>query len=128
MMCVKSKVLPSSIEGLGLFADEFIPKGTVVWRFTLGFDEKFTAEQVVAFPELIRDHLTRYAYLSKKTNLYILAVDNGKYANHSKTPNTNSSYSDDEEEVVTRAIVDIQKGEELTDDYDLFEENSSAML
>jgi len=34
-----------------------------------------------------------------------------------------SAYSDDEEEVVTRAIVDIQKGEELTDDYDLFEEN-----
>ncbi|TSC83470.1 MAG: hypothetical protein G01um101417_553 [Parcubacteria group bacterium Gr01-1014_17] len=33
MLAVKASAKPSKIEGIGLFADEKIPKGTVTWRF-----------------------------------------------------------------------------------------------
>jgi len=36
-----------------------------------------------------------------------------------------SAYYDSEEEVVTKAIRDIQKGEEITDDYSSFEKDFS---
>ena len=128
MLYVKTKVLPSPIEGLGLYADEFIPKGTILWKFTPGFDIKFSADELNDFPELVQQFLLRYAYKSKRSNLYVLAVDDAKYFNHSSSPNTNSEYAGTDDEVTTRAIVDIQKGEEMTDDYDLFEENATALL
>jgi SET domain-containing protein len=53
MVLVKTKVKESPIHGLGLFADQFIPKGTEIWRFTPGFDQKFTREQILASPEIL---------------------------------------------------------------------------
>jgi SET domain-containing protein len=67
--------------------------------------------------------LHTYIWLSKKSGLYCFASDNGKYFNHSKTPNVLSAYYENEEEVVTKAIKDIQKGEEITDDYSSFEKD-----
>ena len=116
-MYVKTKVLPSNIHGLGLFADQFIPKGTTLWKFTPGLDLKFTKAQIQSFPELAQQHLKTYGWLSKKSQMYCYAIDNGKYFNHSKTPNSLSAYYDDEEELVTKAIRDIEIGEEITDDY-----------
>jgi uncharacterized protein len=123
MICIKSKVLPSKIEGLGLFADEFISKGTIIWRFTAGFDLRFTKEQVENFPKEVQDYLKKYMWLSKKSGKYCFSSDNGKYFNHSKKPNSLSAYYDDEEEVITKAIKDIQEGEEITDDYGTFEKD-----
>jgi len=65
-----------------------------------------------------------YSWLSEKSGLYCFSSDNGKYFNHSSMPNTLSAYYDDEEEVVTKAIKDIAKGEEITDDYASFEDMS----
>jgi uncharacterized protein len=121
MMYVKTKIAQSKIHGIGLFADEFIPKGTVIWKFTEGFDLKFTKEQVKKFPKPVQDYLNIYMWLSKKSGKYCFASDNNKYCNHSKNPNTLSAYYNDEEEVVTKAIKDIKKGEEITDDYSTFD-------
>jgi len=121
MLFVKTKVLPSKIQGLGLFADEFIPKGTIIWKFTPELDLKFTKEQISKFPRQIQEYLEVYCWLSKKSGLYCFSSDNGKYFNHSKNPNSLSAYYKNEEEVVTKAIRDIQKGEEITDDYSTFE-------
>jgi SET domain-containing protein len=110
------------MQGVGLFADEYVPKGTVVWKFTPNFDQKFTEEEVLNFPENVQMFLARYAWLSSKTNMYCIASDNGKYFNHSEDPNVSSSYLDDEDEVVTVATKDIQKNEEITDNYANFED------
>lgn len=123
-MHVKTKLLESNIEGIGIFADEYIPKGTVIWKFTPGFDIKLTKKDIVHLPTEAIRFLDKYAYLSKKSKMYILPIDNGRFFNHSNTPNCNSIYSEDEEEVVTYAIKDIQIGEEITDDYRTFEESS----
>ena len=49
MLYVKTKIRLSKVHGIGLFADENIPKGTVIWRFTPGFDLKFTDDQIKKF-------------------------------------------------------------------------------
>lgn len=121
MLYVKTKIEPSKIHGTGVFADQFIPKGTVVWKFTPGFDQKFTKEQILNFPELLQRYMYKYSWKGEKSKLYCLSADNGKYFNHSSTPNVISNYVDSEEEVITTAVRDIEIGEELTDNYSSFE-------
>jgi len=60
MLLVKTKLGPSKIHGIGLFVDEFIPKGTIVWKFVPGFDLKFTKEEVEKFPGLAKDFVHFY--------------------------------------------------------------------
>jgi SET domain-containing protein len=122
MLLVKTRVKESKIHGLGLFADQFIPRGTEVWKFTPGFDLRFTREQILAFPETLQIYLYTYSWKSKKSKLYCFSSDNGKFFNHSDNPNVLSEYRDGEEEVVTIALRDIQIGEEITDNYNSFEQ------
>ena len=125
MLLVKTKVLPSPLHGYGLFADEPITKGTEIWRFTPGFDQKFTREQILSWPDLLQIYIYKYCWRSKKSKLYCFSADDGKYFNHSNSPNVLSAYYDNEEEVVTRALRDIQVGEELLDNYNSFEDERS---
>ena len=125
MLLVKTKIKESPIHGLGLFADQFISKGTEIWKFTPGFDEKFTREQILAFPEALQIYIYTYGWRSKKSKLYCFCPDGGKYFNHSTNPNCLSEYRSDQEEVVTVAIKDIQIGEEMTDNYSSFEDEKS---
>jgi SET domain-containing protein len=46
MLLVKTRLDRSQISGIGLYADEFIPKGTIIWRFTPGLDLKLNQEQL----------------------------------------------------------------------------------
>lgn len=116
MLYVKTKIQPSGIHGIGLFADQFIPKGTMIWKFTPGFDMKLTREQILDFPELLQIYIYKYSWKSKKSKLYCFSSDN---------PNCLSEYKNDEEEVITTAIKDIQIGEEITDNYSSFEDEES---
>jgi SET domain-containing protein len=111
-MLIKTKIGPSKIHGTGLFADEFIPEGTLIW--------KFTQEEISKLPKAAQEYLGTYIWLSKKSNKYCFSVDNGKYFNHSDNPNSLSAYYDNEEEVVTKAIKNIQPREEITDNYSSF--------
>jgi hypothetical protein len=122
LLFIQTNVGKSRIHGLGLFAAQFIPKGTVIWKFTPGFDLRFSREQILAFPRVLQIYLSTYAWKSKKSGLYCFASDNDKYCNHSITPNALSEYKDGEAEVVTTAIRDIHKGEEITENYGAFED------
>jgi hypothetical protein len=125
MLLVKTKIKESSIHGIGLFADQFIPKGTEIWKFTPGFDQKFTREQILGFPKLLQIYICKYCWRSRKSNLYCFSADNGKYFNHSENPNVLSEYRDDEEEVVTVATKDIEIGDEILDNYNSFGDEKS---
>ena len=57
MLLIKTKIQESRIHGIGLFADEFIPKGTEIWKFTPGFDMKFTREEILKFPEFLQIYI-----------------------------------------------------------------------
>jgi len=68
MLLVKTKIKESKIHGIGLFADQFIPKGTEIWKFTSGFDQKFTREQILNFPDLLQVYIYKYCWRRKKVN------------------------------------------------------------
>lgn len=108
MNIVKTYIDKSSIQGIGLFAAEFIPKGTKIWK--LGpLDITYTSEEwnklILELPIPAVHYLKRYSY--QEGDIYILCGDDGKYVNHSYDPNTNGD----------TAIKDIHPGEEITCNY-----------
>ncbi len=121
MLKVKTYLSESPIEsaGIGLFAAEFIPKGTIVWRIDTFIDKLYTEEeyQSVSNP-LYKEFLIKYCFMYK--GLYVMCVDNARFFNHSDDPNCESVNLNDDEMGVTVAKVDINIGDELTDDYNKF--------
>lgn len=120
MLKVKAVAGESSISGIGLFAVEFIPKDTIVWEFDKNVDESFTKEEVENLPEPKRTEIESlyFAYVSKQTGLYINCGDDAKYTNHSSLPNIGTKQGEFEE--ICYALRDIQKGEEITQNYNDF--------
>ena len=114
MLLVKTTIAPSSIHGIGLFADQCILQGTRIWEFTPGFDLKLSSAFLENAPEPLHAWPRTHTYCSRISHQYILF-------NHSDTPNTESREVAGEDEVITVAKRDIQLGEELTDDYRTFE-------
>jgi len=111
MLIVKTRIAPSAIQGIGLFAMEFIPKGTVIWEFTPGFDAYVKAEDVHRLPLPAKFQMLKYCHRDQVTGHYVLCADDARYFNHS--------------EVAAR---DIQPGEELTCDYRLFDADVQVKL
>ncbi len=123
MLLVKTKVGPSAIEGVGLFADEFILKGTRYWELVPGFDHILTDEELAALPQPAREYWKHYAYKSKDIGKWILCGDNTRFMNHSAKNPAVTNYDEKKNgERVAFAARDIQPGEELTVDYRDFDE------
>ena len=127
MMLVPTRVAPSSIHGLGLFAAQSIAKGTQVWRFEEGFDRTFTPAQFDALPCSAQMHLRWFAYCDTARNAWVLSGDHTCFMNHSNTPNTGAP-GDAESPVTTIALRDIADGEELTCDYFAFDREARQKL
>lgn len=121
MLLVKTKIGPSSIHGIGLFADEFIKKGTVIWKFNPTFDLRFDASQLDSLSEAARKQFLNYAYFNPRMQKYVLCFDDCRFINHSEHPNCLEVPSGGPEEGLDIAAWDIQKGEELTCDYASFD-------
>lgn len=115
MLVVKTKIGPSKIDGTGLFADEFIPKGTVVWKYDPSIDRLLSEEEISKFAKPLQERFHNYAFYDKKYSKYMFCGDDGRFFNHSDMPNC-----DDGNDDVTIALKDIQEGEELTVDYRSF--------
>ena len=124
MMLVRTRVCPSEVHGLGVFADEFILKGTVVWRYDGRVDRRYDESHFAALPKKDQKRLRPFCYLNPHTRRYIYCGDNARYMNHSEQPNTlNLDYADGvfEGEVLTIAARDIHPGEEILSDYRSFD-------
>jgi SET domain-containing protein len=128
MLLVKTKMASSTIDGIGLFADEFIASGTLVWRLQPGFDLEIAPHELRALPKLARETFLKYAYLRRSSNTYILGFDDARFFNHSDTPNTRSIDTPDGSVNADIAAREINKGEELTTDYRLFDSDAELKL
>lgn len=111
MLLVKTFIAPSPIHGIGLFAGEDIPAGTVWWRFLYKFDQVLSAENVASLPELARQFWQTYAFRNLQGYM-VLCGDHGRFVNHSDTPNSKEGPNG-----VSIAAVLIRNGEEITDNY-----------
>jgi len=113
MLLVKTKVGPSKIHDIGLFADQFIKKGSPIWCFTSGLDLKLNEKELTDLPKLARKQILHYCYHSVVDNTYVLPFDDARFFNHSKNPNTTSIDIPEDSEGLEIASRDIQSGEEL---------------
>ena len=124
MYRVKTYIDRSPVHGIGVFAGEDIPKGTLVWSFEPGFDLCYTQAEYEAMSKPVRDYFDIYAYWNKGRIWF--CGDHGRYANHSDDPNVaNWPEPDSDAEAATR---DIKKGEEILSDYRTFDDPSRENL
>ena len=120
MLLVKTKLGLSNINGIGLYADEFIPKGTLVWRFEEKLDLKLCEPAYQALKtQYDFETLDKYIYKSRVSGCFILCTDDARFINHSNKPNTLDTQEGDEG--VTIAVRDIRPGEEITSNYESFD-------
>lgn len=125
MLLVRVKLGPSAIHGIGVFADQAIPKGTPVWRFTAGFDLELDPADVEVQPPVFREQLLHYGYVDRRLARYVLCCDDARFLNHSPVPNLVQDLSVDRHGIDV-AVRDIAQGEELTVDYGNFEMSVSC--
>ena len=121
MLTVKTSVRKSDIQGNGLFADEDIKEGSVIWTFVPGFDVVLTQAQVDAFPPQAQEYVERYGY--REEGRIILTMDNDRFTNHSPTPNTRVLASGD-----MVASENIRRDTEITADYLSFDKSWAEKL
>jgi uncharacterized protein len=126
MLIVPTSVKQSEIAGLGLFAEQYIPKGTVIWKFNPIIDILYTPEDVTNMPEDVRKIITHFAFLSKVSGMYVLPIDNDRFMNHSLNNNIDSVFVEGEKELLGVANRDIQVGEEILTNYTTFDANDAV--
>ena len=114
MLMIDTELKPSPLHGLGVFVLAPLKKGDLIWRFDARMDRVYTPAELASLPEHLQRYLKIYSTWHEQTGLYVLCGDNGRYFNHSDTPNTVSnaiSFGED------HAARDLEAGEELTSNY-----------
>lgn len=121
MLKIRTYLDKSSIEGIGLFAGEDIPNGTIIWEFTPNFDVVIDNTDNIAYLlEVQREFVKKYAFFDKQTKQWILGADNDRFTNHSESPNTIPMFNG-----IMVAAQDIKKGEEITCNYFEIDEDAN---
>jgi SET domain-containing protein len=128
MLMVKTRLGPSDIAGIGLFAAEDIPKGTVTWRFMPAYDRLLTEADIDMLPEPARSNILDHVYLDATSNQFVLCADNARFMNHADDPNTAGVHEPGSIEGFDVATRDIAAGEELTCDYRTFDAHVDLKL
>ncbi len=113
MMLVRTYLSNSAIEGIGIFAGEPIKAGDLIWRLEPKFDICFSESDIETLPPHMQDFIARYLYPHlHKPGVWVLESDNGRFMNHSESPNTDFTQVEE-----GFAIRDIAAGEEITCNY-----------
>lgn len=112
MLIVPTYLEKSDIQGFGVFAKEFIAKGSKVWAFHPVFDIRISPEEFVKLPLSCQQEIEVHMYEPELGGDFYYETTMGKYMNHSREPSVDFSVI--YEGWATR---DIQPGEELTCDY-----------
>jgi SET domain-containing protein len=125
MLLVRTYLDRSAIHGIGLFAAERIPEGTVVWRRSPDIDILLSAEQIAALHPAAREQIEKYTYLDPGLRTFVLCGDDARFFNHAASPNCHDF--PDERGGTTVAARDIEPGEELTCDYAVIDANHNGV-
>ncbi|HSO58760.1 MAG TPA: SET domain-containing protein [Paenisporosarcina sp.] len=96
--------------GFGVFATQFIPKGTITWALD-ELDQILEPNYLDTVDQYKGEIIKKYAYRNQDGK-FVLCWDLGRYVNHSFHANCMGTAYEFE-----IAIRDIYPGEQLTDDY-----------
>ncbi len=123
MFLVKTRIGPSKIHGIGVFAEERIPKGQMIWVLDARIDVRVSISDLPTFPPPMRAFLRKYGYeeMHEGRRTIVLCGDHARHVNHSNDPNV----TDGEADLAAR---DIERGEELTCNYYAFDLDAERKL
>ena len=127
MMLIRTRVQPSAIHGLGLFAVEPVPRGTPIWRFQPGFDRAFRPEEIAALPAITQEYVRWFGFLDPADGSVTMSGDHSIFMNHAAPPNTGAP-PDAPQPVTTVALRDLAPGEEITCNYFDFDADAPRKL
>ena len=120
MLLVKTHLGNSSIAGVGLFIDETVPAGTIIWEEHALTDRRYTPAELEELRRLLPtfqfQDFSRFMYFLH--GYWILNLDDSRFMNHASASFSNLAY--DRERDICFAIRQICAGEELTIDYRSF--------
>ncbi len=115
MMHIKYKIKASLVHGVGLFADQDIGKGDLIYTPNPVLDVDISVEQFESLSLEEQKEVKYYGYFNKKTNMWHVAFDAIRILNHGEKGVANVTQDED---MVMTAVRMIKKGEELFQDYD----------
>lgn len=116
MVLFDYRIDKSELNGLGVFTNENIKEGDVLFKASPALDIELTKEQFGMLEEVEKRDFIHYGYLDKRTSTYKLDFDTAlRFLNYAKDGNV---YQDKEHmETYLIAKRDIKKDEEITFDY-----------
>jgi SET domain-containing protein len=119
MIHIKYKLKPSGFHGIGLFADQEIKKGELIYTASPLLDLNITQEQFDSLHQIEKDEILWWGFYNKPSQKWHVDFDVSKFINHSKKATVTQDENHDEAYLV--ATCDIKAGDELTQNYLEFE-------
>lgn len=123
MFMIRTSLAKSRIKGagLGVFTEEPVKKGQLVWQWHNKIDVELSFSEVAKMPAAARHNIYKYLWLrDPRKRKLTLCADLGAFVNHSDTPNlSDGGKGGGSSEYATR---DIPAGTELTCDYNSFDD------
>jgi SET domain-containing protein len=114
MWIIKTSIDRSGIHGLGLFSQEDIAVGTLVWRRNHSIDIKveWNDEIIASMPAHVAKIVRSRSYIDHVTGVRTFGIDGDSFVNHQDIPNVVFDSNGD-----GRAARAITVGEEITNNY-----------
>jgi SET domain-containing protein len=112
MLTVNTRIAPSTIHGIGLFAAQEIEAGTIVWKHSLSLDPVWLKVDVDELFGNEKVTMLNYCYVNSRGE-YVLCGDDARFWNFSETPNCDVVMARKGENPVV-AVKKIKRGEEMT--------------
>lgn len=119
MIHVAYKLKTSDIHGIGLYANEDIKKGQLVYTASPLLDLNITQEQFDSLEQNEKDEILWWGFFDQPSQMWHVDFDVSKFINHSDDATV--TQDKDYEEAYLVAARDIKAGEELTQNYLEFE-------
>lgn len=124
MLQVDTYIDHSKIDGYGIFANQDIKANQIIWTLDEDTDIVLSINQInkltLVFGDDWKKTFMKYSY-HENNNFYVLHTENIRYMNHSDKPNCGGNNINN-----MIALKNISKGEELTENYNIYKENDNS--
>lgn len=119
MIHIAYKLKASDLHGIGLFANEDIKKGQLIYTASPLLDLNITQAQFDSLEQKEKDEILWWGFFDQPSQMWHVDFDVSKFINHS--PSATVAQDKNHDEAYLIATRDIQPDEELTQNYLEFE-------
>jgi SET domain-containing protein len=119
MIHINYKLKSSDLHGVGLFADQPIKRGDLIYTASPLLDLNITQEQFDSLEQKEKDEILWWGFFDQPSQKWHVDFDVSKFINHSEKANV--TQDENYKEAYLIATRDIESAEELTQNYLEFE-------